>query len=97
MSGTSEPCVTAMPRGDSDVQRALEKAAKFAERQAVLNSAETGVLSKHPDHDRLLELLPWRTHPELKQSCTQPLLTICATFIGYSLQASIQVWNGTRM
>ena len=48
------------------VQEALEKAAKLAERQAVMNAAETTVLSASPDVD--LEL-PWAIQPI--KPCTQ--------------------------
>ena len=62
--------------GADDVQRALARAAKLSERQAMLDSAERAILREQPatalhDLDLLHELLPWRRNSDLKKSCTQ--------------------------
>ena len=60
----------------SAVQAALDKAAKLAERQAVLNFAECTVLAAydHIDSDHFPDLLPWSIAQPAK-SCTQLLYT----------------------
>ena len=55
----------------TDVEMALERAARLAERQALLNAAETSIVRAHPGFsDDPHELLPWSKEPQLG-SCTQ--------------------------
>ena len=71
LSSVSRLLLSAMPadRGRSAVEAALEKAAKLAARQALMDAAENIALLQYGEvySDDLRDLLPWSTGV----SCTQ--------------------------